>query len=146
MPFGKWMELMKNATTPNKDRIMVWVDKGYQGIDKDFPGADIMIPYKRTKNRKLTTEQKEHNHIVNRTRVLVEHTIGRLKRHDKISDPYDGTLKEYNDDFDIISGLVNLKLLWGKIDHTPPTPGKWETVIDWDKDCLLYTSPSPRDS
>ena len=141
MPFGKWTELMKDISTPNDDRIMIWVDKGYQGIGKDFPGSDIMIPHKRTKNRKLTTEQKQHNHIVNRTRVLVEHTIGRLKRHDKISDPYDGTLKEYNDDFDIISGLVNLKLLWGKIDHAPPTPGKWETVIDWDKDSSANTAP-----
>ena len=92
MPFGKWIKLMKNASAPNKDRIIIWVDKGYQGIAKDFLGTDIMIPHKRSKNRKLTTEQKEQNHIVNGTRVLVEHTIGRLKS------------------------------------------------------CLLYTSPSPRDS
>ena len=76
MPFGKWAESMKDASTPNEDRIRLWVDRGYQGTDKDLPGADLMIPHKKSKNHRiLTAEQKEHNHMVNSTQIRVEHSI-----------------------------------------------------------------------
>ena len=29
MPFGKWAESMRNGSTPEEDRIRVWVDRGY---------------------------------------------------------------------------------------------------------------------
>ena len=82
MPFGRWAESMRDSSTPEQDRIRIWVDRGYQGTDKDLPGTDIMIPHKRTKNhRTLTAVQKEHNRLVNSTRMRVEHSIGRLKRY-----------------------------------------------------------------
>ena len=47
-----------------------------------------MIPHKRSKNHRiLTAEQKEHNHLINSTRVRVEHSIGRLKRYARLADP-----------------------------------------------------------
>ena len=58
-------------------------------------------------------------------------SIGRLKRYDRIVDPYDGTISEFNDELNVITGLANLDRLWDKIDRGPPPPGRWETVIDW---------------
>ena len=43
------------------------------------------------KRMRLTAEQKEHSHLVNSTRVRVEHSVGRLKRYARLVDPYDGT-------------------------------------------------------
>ena len=132
MPFGKWAESMREASTPDQDRIRVWVDRGYQGTDKDLPGASLMIPHKRSKNhRTLTAEQKKHNHRVNSTRMRVEHSIGRLKRYARLADPYDKTMGRFNHEFNVITGLVNLRLLWDRIDKGPPPSGRWETVIDW---------------
>ena len=34
---------MRDGSTPEEDRIRVWVDRGYQGIGKDLPGATLMI-------------------------------------------------------------------------------------------------------
>ena len=91
-----------------------------------------MIPHKKTKKcRTLTSEQKEHNRNVNTTRILAEHSIGRLKRYARLVDPYDGTINEFNDEFNVITGLVNLHLLWDKIDRGPQPPGRWVPVIDW---------------
>ena len=99
MPFGKWAESMRDGSTPEEDRIRIWVDRGYQGTGKDLPGATLMIPHKRSKNHRiLTAEQKEHNHLVNSTRVRVEHSIGRLKRYARLADPYDGTISQFNYD------------------------------------------------
>ena len=132
MPFGRWTESMRDDSTSEKDRIRVWVDQGYQGTGKDLPGATLMIPYKRSKNHRiLTAEQKEHNHLVNSTRVRVEHSIGRLKRYARLADPYDGTISQFNHEFNVITGLVNLHLHWDKIDKGPPLPGRWGTSIDW---------------
>ena len=132
MPFGRWAEFMRDSSTPEKDRIRVWVDRGYQGTDKDLPGSTLMIPHQRSKNHRiLTAEQKEHNHQVNSTRVRVEHSIGRLKRYARLADPYDETVGRFNYEFNVITGLVNLHLLWDRIDKDPPLSGRWETVIDW---------------
>ena len=123
---------MKDGSTPEEDRIRVWVGRGYQGISKDLPGANLRISHKRSKKRcTLTAEQKEHNYRVNSTRVRVEHSIGRFKRCACRTDPYDGTISRFSNEFNVITGLVNLRLLWDKIDRNPPPPGKWETVIDW---------------
>ena len=87
MPFGKWTESMREESTSKEDRIRVWADRDYQGTGKDLPGATLMIPYKRSKkHRILTVEQKTHNHPVNSTRVLVEHSIGRIKRYAHLTD------------------------------------------------------------
>ena len=132
MPFGKWAESMRDGSTPEEDRIRVWLDRGYQGTGKDLPGATLMIPHKRSRNHRiLTAEQKEYNHLVNSIRVRVEHSIGRLKRYARLADPYDGTISQFNYEFNVITGLVNLRLLWDKIDKGPPLPGGWGTSIDW---------------
>ena len=54
----------------------------------------------------------------------MEHSIGRLKRYDRLVDPYDGTISEFGDEFNVITGLVNLDLLWDKIDKGPPPPSR----------------------
>ena len=47
MPFGRWAESTRDGSTPEEDRIRVWVDRGYQGTGRDLPGATLMIPHKR---------------------------------------------------------------------------------------------------
>ena len=132
MPFGRWTESMRDGSTPEEDRIRVWVDRGYRGTVRDLPGATLMIPYKRSKNHRiLTAEQREHDYLVNSTRVRVEHSVGRLKRYTRLADPYDGTISQFNHEFNVITGLVNLHLLWDRIDKGPPSPGRWEIPIDW---------------
>ena len=93
-----------------------------------------MIPHKRTKNhRTLTAVQKEHNRLVNSTRVQVEYSIGRLKRYARLADPYDEAIGRFNCEFNVITGLVNLHLLWDRIDKGPPPSGRWDAVIDWNR-------------
>ena len=70
------------------------------------------------------------NHLINSTWVLVEHSIGRLKHYARLADPYDGTMNQFNHEFNVITGLANLRLLWDKIDKGPPPPGRWGTSID----------------
>ena len=132
MPFGRWAESMNDGATPEKDRIRVWAGRDCQGTCRDLPGITLMNPYKRSKNRRiLTAKQKEYNHLVNSARVLAEHSIGRIKRYARLTDPYDGTIGRFNQEFNVITGLVNLRLLWDKIDKGPPSPDRRGTLIEW---------------
>ena len=130
MPFGKWEEAMHDADRPEEERNRIFCDRGLQGIADHLPGTAPMIPHKKTKKTPLTREQKKHNSRINSERVLVEHSIGRLKRYDRITDPYDGTAAQFNREFNVITGLVNLNLLWDHVRKEAP-PGEWKTSVDW---------------
>ena len=41
-----------------------------------------------------------------------------------MTDLYDGTIGEFNREFNVITGLVNLHLLWDKIDRGQPPSGR----------------------
>ena len=135
MPFGRWEEAMHDPDLPEAQRCHVLVDRGYQGIEKHLPGITPEIPHKKTKKSPLTPEQREHNHRIHSERVLVEHSIGRLKRYARLADPYDGTAAQFNREFNVITGLVNLDLLWDCMQKGPPPPGRWRMQVDWDRAC-----------
>ena len=133
MPFGRWEEAVHEADRPEGDRNCLYCDRGYQGIATHLPGTVPMIPYKKTRKTPLTREQRRHNSRINSTRVLVEHSICRLKRYSRITDPYDGTAAQFNREFNVITGLANLNLLWDHVRKGPPPPGQWRTSVDWDR-------------
>jgi hypothetical protein len=56
------------------------VDKGYVGIDKDYPGVPIIIPFKAQRNHPLSEAQQAYNRVVARYRIVVEHTMAQLNR------------------------------------------------------------------
>ena len=52
-------------------------DSGYRGIKKYH--SNSALPYKHSKKKKLTKEQKQHNHTISSSRVQVEHIIRKQK-------------------------------------------------------------------
>ena len=92
---------------PPPDHSRLFVDSGYQGIDKVHSNAEF--PYKSTKNKPLDAEEKTYNFALSRLRVLAENSIGKLKVFKILSDRYRNKRKRYNLKFNIISGIVNLK-------------------------------------
>ena len=90
------VESMCDGSTPEEDRIRVWVDRGYQGTGKALLGATLMILHKRSKNHRiLTAEQKAHSYMVS-FGVRMEHSIGRLKWYARLVGPYDMTIGQFN--------------------------------------------------
>lgn len=83
-----------------------YADSGYQGYQEDHPAIDM--PYKKTKKRKLTKEEKQYNHALSRFRVRVEHTIGRMKRFRILADRFRYPRTRHTVKFSIIAGITNL--------------------------------------
>jgi len=91
---------------PLPKNARLYGDSAYQGIHKDHPDSEI--PYKKSKNKPLTKDEKTYNHALSRFRVRVEHVIARLKSFRMLGDRYRYPRKRYARKFSIIAGIVNL--------------------------------------
>jgi len=86
-------------------------DRAYQGGEKVFPGRTFYIPFKTSRWYPLTEFQKMVNKLINRSRVLCEHMIERVKRFRILKDIFRNRLSKHERIFTQIAGIVNLKRL-----------------------------------
>jgi hypothetical protein len=84
----------------------VYADSGYQGLQDDHSGVEI--PYKKSKARPLTKEERAYNHALSRFRVRVEHSIGRLKSFRILSERYRYPKARYAVKISIVAGIINI--------------------------------------
>jgi hypothetical protein len=107
-----------HPSLPNKVRPVV--DLGYDGIQNDYPEMKPIIPLKSrgpgrghrgAKGSELTHSQKKFNKNLSKARVIVEHTISRIKKFRIMGEEFRNKLKRYDVMTDIVSGLVNLRIL-----------------------------------
>jgi hypothetical protein len=112
--------LLKQELPPDLDwftDLHVRVDLGYLGMQSDYRGEQIEIPYKKPrKSHKnpaphLSDEQKTANTALSRVRVFVEHAIGGMKRYAILVHKFRNHKKDFEDDvIGICAGLWNLAL------------------------------------
>lgn len=87
-----------------------YYDLGYVGVEKDFPDIKAVLPIKNKRNVELTQKEKIYNKRHHRQRVIVEHTICRIKKFGIIGNKYRNRLKRYDTMSDIVSGLLNYRI------------------------------------
>ncbi len=100
----------KNHPVIPKEVVNV-VDLGYLGIEKDFPKQLSALPYKKKRNQFLSDDEKEYNKIHSKKRIIVEHTISRLKKYRILVDIFRNKLRKYNKVSDIVAGLINYRII-----------------------------------
>ncbi len=61
--------------------VIIVFDLGYLGIETDFPEQLSALPYKKKRNQFLSDDKKEYNKIHSKKRIIMEHTISRLKKY-----------------------------------------------------------------
>lgn len=82
-------------------------DSGYQGIQHDH---NAILPDKKPKGRELSSEQKARNKRISKARVVVEHTIGKMKIYQVLSQKYRHPRDSHDEVFEIVAGLVNRQI------------------------------------
>jgi hypothetical protein len=102
----------EHPTTP--PQIENYYDLGYYGVEKDFPDVKVVLPIKKKHNIKLTKKEKRYNKKHSRQRVIVEHTICRVKKFGIMGNKYRNRLKRYDGMSDIVYGLVNYRIIHSK--------------------------------
>jgi len=71
------------------------VDLGYLGVDKDFPEQLSSLPNRMKRNKELSQVEKEHSKSHSRKRIVIEHTICRLKKYRILADIFRNKLRRY---------------------------------------------------
>jgi hypothetical protein len=87
------------------------VDLGYLGIEKDFPEQLSSLPNRKNRNKELSQEEIECNKNHSKKRIVIEHTICRLKKYRIVADTFRNKLRRYNKISDIVSGLINYRIM-----------------------------------
>lgn len=91
--------------------ITFWLDKGFQGVKKDYPKADIMIPSRKPRKKDFSDSAKEENKIISGIRILSEHAISGIKRFKVLADRFRNHSEKFSDKAIFLScGLWNYHL------------------------------------
>jgi transposase len=99
------IEIRRRGSSLPKD-ARAHADSGYQGLQHDHPATEI--PYKKSKKKPLTKDERAYNHALSRYRVRVEHSIAKLKSFRMLSERYRYPRPAYAVKFAVIAGIVNI--------------------------------------
>ena len=91
------------------ERLIILGDGAYVGIHEYFPCA--IIPYKATKNKPLSKDQKEINALISKVRVKVEHVIRQIKIFRICKETYRSKSESGLRRLKLISAIINLMRL-----------------------------------
>jgi hypothetical protein len=99
-----------HIVTPKKEVVNVF-DLGYLGVEKDYPQQKSSLPYKEKRNHELSYEEKEYNKNHSKRRIVIEHTICKVKKYKILADVFRNKLRKYSKVSDIVAGLVNYRIM-----------------------------------
>lgn len=91
--------------------LEVRLDLAFLGFDKVYECLKLYIPHKKPKGGELSEEQKAENKVAAGERIMVEHSIGGMKRYRILSERlrvHDFDL--YDDILEVCAGLWNFYL------------------------------------
>src|SRR6478609_5468334 len=100
----------KNHPDIPKDVINIF-DLGFLGVEKDYPKQRSSLPIKKEKDCELSTDKKDYNKNHSGKRIVIEHAICRLKKYKIMKDVFRNKLRKYDMMSDIVSGLVNYRIM-----------------------------------
>ena len=100
----------KNHPIIPKQVVSVF-DLGYLGVENDFPERISFLPKRKKRNLDLSAEERYYNNDHSKRRIVIEHTICRLKKYRILSDVFRNNLRKHNKVSDIVAGLVNYRIM-----------------------------------
>ena len=91
--------------------VTLWLDKGYQGINKYLKNDNpVMMPKKKSPKKQLTYEQKQENSAISSIRMRIEKIFAGIKKFSAMSQIYRNKKGQDDQIFQICSGIWNLQL------------------------------------
>jgi DDE superfamily endonuclease/Helix-turn-helix of DDE superfamily endonuclease len=96
------------------EEVVVRVDKGYEGLQEEYPGVRVEKPKRAKRGHPLSVLEKILNRAMSTLRIPVEHAIGGLKKFRLLAGIYRGEAERYDESALVIAGLHNYRQL-GKL-------------------------------
>lgn len=86
------------------------LDKGYDGITKDYPDTRLYLPHKARRNHPLTAEQRAYNRHLASYRIVVEHTNAQLSQFQSLSQVWRSRPARHGRTIRVVGVLVNRRI------------------------------------
>ena len=86
------------------------MDKGYDGIAKNYPDAALFLPHKARRGKPLTEEQRAYNAHLSRYRIVVEHSLAQMNQFQALAQVFRHGHDRHPQAVRIVAGLVNRRL------------------------------------
>lgn len=86
------------------------MDKGYDGITKDYPDACLYLPHKARRAHPLSEEQKAYNRHLSRYRIIVEHSLAQANQFQVLAQVFRHGHDRHPQVMRVVAGLVNRRL------------------------------------
>jgi DDE superfamily endonuclease len=106
--------ILKACFPPKKKwfkKFEIFVDMGFQGFADKYVCKKLSIPNKKKKKQELPPEQKQENKEMASERIVVEHSIGGMKRYLILSNRARNKDWElYNNIAGVCAGLWNFSI------------------------------------
>lgn len=110
--FGKGtvhdFRLFKLTRLPMLPAQLCLADKGYQGLAKLHPHS--CLPTKKPRQGQLDQSERQHNRLLARLRIVVEHVNRKLKIFRILSERYRNRRRRFGLRFNLISSILNFEL------------------------------------
>src|SRR6266487_1197700 len=104
-------EVFKNKHPITPLQVENVLDLGYMGVKNDFPTVKYVLPFRKKRKSELSDEEKRHNRKHSKLRIIVEHTVSRIKKFGIMGTKFRNRLGRYDHASDIVSGLVNFRII-----------------------------------
>jgi hypothetical protein len=92
-------------------QTLVRMDRGYEGVEEEYPEVEIHKPVRARRNAKITALGRAYNVVQSRLRMPVEHLLGRLQKFQVLHQKYRGPAHRHEDVFALVAGINNFKAL-----------------------------------
>lgn len=87
------------------------LDRGFQGVKKDFPDHNFLIPIKCNRwKRTLTRSEQVFNTKLSKKRIKIEHVISKLKKYALLGSVFRNRITSYQTHFRNIAVIINFRL------------------------------------
>ena len=104
-------DVFKNNHPVTPTQVENVLDLGYMGVQNDFPTVKYVLPIRKKRKSELSNEEKKYNRKHSKLRVVVEHTVSRIKKFGIMGTKFRNKLGRYDHASDIVSGLVNFRIM-----------------------------------
>ena len=105
-------EIFKNKPPLIPLQVENVLDLGYVGVQNDFPTVKSVLPFRKSRKKsELSNEEKKYNRKHSKLRVIVEHTVSRIKKYGIMGTKFRNKLGRYDRASDIVSGLINFRIM-----------------------------------
>lgn len=86
------------------------LDKGYDGIQNDYPHLRLTLPFKARRNHPLEEDQKAYNRLLSSYRIIVEHTLAFMNHFQVLAQVFRHSRQGHARLVRIVAGLVNRRI------------------------------------